>query len=98
MDEEDQLTILFEFQGSRKELSIFPCDICNRLEEELRQMGIGGAIVTLDDKIRESPEHYFIQRWCIKWNNFVNINHVEQIKEYDKITVVPNIQNSTEVR
>ena len=56
-DEECTLTVLFEFKGSRKELSLQPSKICTVIEEELRLMGFGRAVVTLSSKICDGPEN-----------------------------------------
>lgn len=95
---ESVVTVLFEFKGSRTELDITPSNICTAIEEELGQMGFGGAVVTLSSKICDGPDHFFIQRWCKKWDAFVNLNHIRELKERDKITVTPNPSNPSSSR
>lgn len=71
------VSVLFEFQGMRKEFNCDVTDICSRMEGELRGMGIEKAKVdlcTVQNPAMKNCEHYFIQRFCNKWNCYVNVD------------------------
>ena len=89
-----QVEVLFEFRGSKKELLFSPLDACSCIEQEIRNMGCPGAIVSLSSGATNSGDHFFLQRWSHRWDSFVNVETHDQFMEHDKITVVANAVSS----
>ena len=85
------VSVLFEFQGMRKELNCEVIDICSRLEVELRDMGMEKAKVDICTvKDTAASEHYLVQRFCNKWNCYVNVDDKKQIKDGDRLSIIRN--------
>lgn len=89
--------VLFEFNGSRREISLQPSTVCSVIERELRSMGHTRAIVGLINDAKEEG-HFYVQRWSTRWQSFVNVESVGEICESDKLTAVPNPIKSAKVR
>ena len=84
------IDVLFQFKGSSKVLTLSPHDACPYIQQELRNMGFEGAVVTLSSKVSVEPNHFFLQKWSRKWETFVDVETIQQIAQDDKLTVVPN--------
>ena len=90
-DEENEqaVEVLFEFGGSRKELFLRPSTACERIQEEIRCLGYTKAVVNLS-VLCSKEDDFLLQRWCKKWDTFVDVECVEQIVNKDRLTVVRN--------
>ena len=86
------MEVLFEYKGSRKELVFQVSDVCGRVEQELRELGVTEPSVNLCAGLAkpadENPNCFFLQKWCNKWGAFVNVQNVREIRSDDKLTVV----------
>ena len=81
------VSVLFEFKGSKKELILSVSSICERVQEELMCLGVPEAVVAPYDQLPPG-EGFILQRWIAKWNSFVNVQSVYEIKDEDRLTVV----------
>lgn len=88
-EREGYVEILFEYKGSRKILYLRPSGVCERIQEELRCMGLTHAVVMLS-VLPEETDCYFLQRWCAKWKAYVDVDSTEQVVEGDRLSVVHN--------
>jgi hypothetical protein len=79
------VSVLFEFKGLRKELTCSPTDICSRLEKELLAMGTENAKVDLCG-VKQPGGDYLVQRFCSKWNCFVNMDDSKEVRDGDKLS------------
>ena len=93
-DQSSIVEVLFEFKESRKPLSIPRDALLQRVERELA-LCVGDACLlppgmNLSDVASSSKKSFFLlQRWSQKWNAFIDVASVEDVKDADKITVVP---------
>ena len=86
------MEVLLEIGGSRKELSVDKGDVVFAVEEELGQLGMDGILAYFScvrgEEHRTDKRVYILQRWAEKWESFVDVTDVEQIKDGDRLTVV----------
>lgn len=96
---EDLLEVLFEYRGSKREIIVEPSHLCKDVANELEiKYGISRPTVSLSAAaaIRGSSslprgntaERYFLQKWCSKWKEYVDVERASDVKEGDKLTVV----------
>ena len=87
------MEVLLEIgEDSRKELRIDKDNVVFAVEGELGQLGMDGILAYFScvrgEKHRSDKRVYILQRWSEKWENFVDVTDVEQIKDGDRLTVV----------
>ena len=92
VDEDPVVEVLFEYKGSRKALIFQVSAVCDRVEQELRKLGVNEPTVSLSAGLakpgNENPNCFFLQKWCCKWGTFINVENVHEILSDDKLTVV----------
>ena len=95
------MEVLLEIRGSRKELSVDKDNVIFVVEEELGQLGMDGILAYFScvrgEQYRTDKHVYILQRWAEKWENFVDVTDVEQIKDGDRLTVVQQSTNRAAV-
>lgn len=86
------ISVLFEYEGLKKELVAPPPVIVSKLECELRDMGVPRAVVTLSvtSPSGSSSDHFILQRWCERWKDFVVVDSVAALSDGDRVTVMAN--------
>ena len=84
---EKYVEVLFEYKGSNKILFLRPSQACERVQEELRCIGLSDAVVTLS--VLPGPtDCFFLQRWCEKYGKFVDLEScADQILQNDRLSV-----------
>ena len=89
---EAPITVLFEFDGLKMELSLCRATLSSYIETELHNMGLKESVVglSMSREATEGKKHYLLQRWCKKWDSFINIDNVLQVYDGDRVTVLPN--------
>ena len=84
--------VLFVYKGSRRALFFQVSAVCDRVEQELQDLGVNEPTVNLSAGLAK-PENknlncFFLQRWCHKWETFINVENVQEIYSNDRLTVV----------
>ena len=91
-DEDPIVEVLFEYKGSRKELIFQASDVCDRVEQELQDLGVNEPRVNVSAGLakpdNDNPNCFFLQKWCHKWGAFINVENVREINRDDRLTVV----------
>lgn len=96
---EDLLEVLFEYRGSKRAILVECSNLCEDVGNELQaRHGISRPTVTLSATApaasRSSQswgnvsEKFFLQKWCTKWKEYVDVERASDVKEGDKLTVV----------
>ena len=89
----EEVQVLFEYKESRRQLTVSPAAICEVVAEELGKFGYAAPVVKLSgpesESISQSRSEYLLQRWSQRWDAFVDVERVEDIKSRDRITVIP---------
>ena len=96
---EDLLEVLFEYRGSKREIIVEPSHLCKDVANELEiKHGISRPTVSLSASAAtrgssslprgNTAEKYFLQKWCSKWKEYVDVERASDVKEGDKLTVV----------
>ena len=92
IDDDPMVEVLFEYKGSRKALCFQVSTVCDRVEQELRDLGVAEPDVNLSAGVvkpdGENPNSFFLQKWCHKWKDFINVENVSEIHGDDRLTVV----------
>jgi len=103
------MEVLLEYKTSQHPLKL-PGGVVTRLliEDELKKAGWDGCIDVHDamsthemDEARPpltTKMEYILQRWEQKWNCFIDVASMEEVKEGDKLTVVVNQDKNRLVR
>ena len=81
------MQVLFEYKGSRRQLSLSPYSVCDVVRDELVKLGLCPAPVKLSSEEVASNE-YLLQLWSSKWNAFIDVSNVSEIEDHDKLTVI----------
>ena len=90
------MDILLEYKSSRRQLEV-PADsaICNFVERELQRTGWNGRVTfgepeTSSSAVNRSEQPvYLLQRWSERWGMFIDVSSAKEVKEGDRIIVVP---------
>ena len=90
IDQDRMVEVLFEYKGSRRVLCFEVSTVCDRVEQELRDLGVTEPNVNLSAGLAESDNHssFFLQKWCSKWEAFINVESIDEIHGNDRLTVV----------
>ena len=104
---EDLLEVLFEYKGSKREIIVESSHLCKDVANELEtKHGISQPTVSLSAAAATSSsqsragniaERYFLQKWCSKWKEYVDVERASDVKEGDKLTVVKIRTNPIEM-
>ena len=92
--------VLFEYQGSKHQLTLTPSLVCETITRELAKFGKDGVIVKLSNAASSSssPAVYLLQKWSSSWGAYIDVESVGDIKDKDRLTVVPMPVGSPKVR
>ena len=82
-------SVLFEFEESRKELTISTYSVLSCIEDELKNRGFYEPKILLSARCDvEVKGTFLLQKWCNKWGAYIDVESTDQLKEGDKISVV----------
>jgi len=87
-----EVAVLLEIESSRKESFVERNHLVFVIEEELGKVGKDGILAYFScEKGHQSStkEVYILQRWAAKWEAYVDVTDIEQIKDGDSLTVIP---------
>lgn len=93
---EQWIDVLFEFEGSRREVNVNVANVCNCLVEELKRHGISNPVVTCLSS-RANSGDFFLQKWDKKWQEYIDVQYPTELNRGDKITVVKKQESSPKV-
>lgn len=99
----EALNLLLDLgDGSKKELSVERKDALDSIKEEIRRYFEQVDVVFVTGSPGSSstgPKHaVHVQRWSSKWGEYVDISRSEDIKDKDKLRVLPKSTVSLWVR
>ena len=88
------MEVLLEYKASRRQLAVADHDsVCDVLASVLRNAGWQGQLMfgapetsTASAQL-SSPSVYILQRWTERWNTFVDVENVMEVKDGDRLTV-----------
>lgn len=88
------MEVLLEYRGSRRQITVSGGEsITDCVSAELRRVGRSGASVrTADHNLQntaEGEEVYLLQKWSPQWDCYVDIRNTNEIRDGDRLTVVP---------
>ena len=86
-----ELDILLEIDGSRRPLRV---TAFTAIERELGKMGKDISLLPLgvsdiSDKVGRTKVPYVLQRWCSKFNTFIDVTDKSQFTDGNRLTVSP---------
>jgi len=85
----ESFDILFEFEGSRKQLTISASTVLSCIEDQLKNRGISEPKILLSARCDVEGEGiYLLQKWCNKWGTYIDVESIDQLKGGDKVCVV----------
>ncbi len=86
------MEVLLEYRGSRRQLAVSSNDnLSECITSELRRVGRSRAVVhTANSTLDSSNERdvYILQKWSPQWNCFVDVRHLNEVSDGDRLTVV----------
>ena len=89
--------VLFEYLGYRCIICTHKSKICEEVKRHLQTSGVDHnprvVIASLSPQSASSDTVYFLQRWNPKWESFVNVESLNDIKKEDRLTVVKALSN-----
>lgn len=86
-----ELEFLLEFEGSKRPFGVTNTgETCQKVERELQALGVIGRVVLASEATSaEAPESDFLlQRWCTKWEAFVDVKALQDLSDGDRLSVV----------
>ena len=94
-----EVVVLLEIGSSRKELFMDRNHLVFTIEEELGKLGKDGILAYFScERGHQSTtkDVYILQRWATRWETYVDVTDIEQVKDGDRLTVIPQ-ENSAVV-
>ena len=94
MSEEGLVHVLFEYQGSKRALTLSPNLVCEAVTTELARFGKDGIVVKLSNAPSSSRDSttgrvvYLLQKWSTTWEAYIDVERVDDIKDKDRLTAV----------
>ena len=88
--------MLFELGSSRRELHEERDHLVYVIERELANVGKNGILAYFScERGHQSltKDVYILQRWALKWETYVDVTDLEQIKDGDRLTVIRQEQS-----
>ena len=86
------MSVLVEFRGSRRVVTSSE-DIISRIEDEIRKFDPDATVFISSDAVSDETvrgkRQYIVQRWSNDWNCFVDVIAMEEIKDGDRLVVIP---------
>ena len=79
------LELLLEIGGSRREVSVPNNNILQTIEEVLKKYNPKATINFNVDHPNTDADKYSLQRWSLKWNDYIDVRRECEIKHGDKI-------------
>ncbi len=91
---EEEIDILFDYKGSRKDCKATHSTLCKSIEHQLRSFGecdpdplvLSGCCPEPEAKV-DQQAIFLLQKWSVKWNAYVNVDRVEEINDQDRVSV-----------
>ena len=85
-----ELSILFEYKGSRKPLGPIKREcVVELIQEELVRYGDTAAVVQLVGEGSTDGSAYLLQKWSDVWSAYIDVEEIDDLEDKDKVTVVP---------
>lgn len=90
------MEVLFEYRGSRRQLSVSDKSSITRVvSSELQRVGKPRAqVFTANDSLptgrseRARPDIYLLQKWSTQWDCYVDVAHYNEVSDGDKLAVI----------
>ena len=87
------MEVLFEYRGSRRQLSVSDKESLTRVVSgELQRVGKTRAqVFTANDNLPargDRPEVYLLQKWSDQWDCYVDVAHHNEVSDGDKLAVI----------
>ncbi len=86
------MEVLLEYRGSRRQITVASGEtLTDCVTTELRRVGRGRASVhTANADLGSTAERdvYLLQKWSPQWDCYIDVHHVNQVQDGDKLTVV----------
>lgn len=103
--EKPEIRVLFEYKDSRQELFLSPIGVCEAISLVMTKFATGSSSAEPVVKLAStstvttsaSPQQYLLQRWAQEWQTFVDVQAEDEIRDRDRLTVVPKPAFSPEV-
>ena len=91
-ERERAMEVLLEYRGSRRQITVASGEtLTDCVTTELRRVGRGRASVhTANADLGSTAERdvYLLQKWSPQWDCYIDVHHVNQVQDGDKLTVV----------
>lgn len=93
----EYMEVLLVYKDSRRQLEVKKRDdVCNVVATALEKIGWHGLVTVLEPEASSvcsvqcssTTPVYILQRWSERWNAFVDIDRIDEIKDGDKLTVI----------
>lgn len=98
------MEILFEFRGSRRQVSVADSESVTRvLSGELQRIGKPRArVFTANDDLPNRsqgplPDIYLLQKWSGQWNCYVDVAHCSEVIDGDRLAVIAKPKPTSKV-
>ena len=92
------MELLFEFEGSRRRLNPpSSAAVVEFVTAAIREVDRDASISLGNDSDVEPRAKYLLQRWSRKWSEFVDVMELHEVKDGDKLTVLPRPTKSCTV-
>lgn len=86
------MEVLLEYRGSRRQITVSSGEsLTECVTTELRRVGRARASVhTANANLSTNDERdvYILQKWSPQWDCYVDVHHVNEISDGDRVTVV----------
>ncbi len=87
------MEVLLEYRGSRRQITVASGDTLTQcVTTELRRVGRARASVyTANTDLGSTTAEgdvYLLQKWSPEWDCYIDVHHVNQVEDGDKLTVV----------
>lgn len=86
------MELLLEYRGSRRQITVSSDDsLTECVTTELRRIGrTRAAVYTANVSLESNAERdvYLLQKWSPQWDCYVDVRHVNEVQDGDRLTVV----------
>ncbi len=86
------MEVLLEYRGSRRQITVSSSEsLTECVTAELRRVGRARATVyTANTNLDSNAERdvYLLQKWSPQWDCYVDIRHINEVQDGDRLSVV----------
>jgi len=89
-EEQTELELLFEIQGSSKPLFVSSESVVCEVEKELELSGMNGVLAYFSCPRGQHLPYknvYILQRWNKRWGKFVDVMDITEVLDGDRLTI-----------